>query len=101
LGHGDSLTEIHSTIDKDCRNLQPGQKVCIGTTDSPIMHGPQPQMPGTIATCKKYYLVKPDDNCWLIERDNRISHADFAKWNPAINSACGNLALNVNVCIAA
>ena len=56
-------------------------------------------MPGTVAACKKFHLVVPGEGCWVIEQTEKISHADFMRWNTGVNADCTNLWANARVCV--
>lgn len=49
----------------------------IAGSANPVNNGPQPQQPGTVSYCKKFYQVEPGDSCSGIEQRFGISAADF------------------------
>jgi hypothetical protein len=109
-----TVTLCCSAVGKDCMHLELDVYVCIGipglsskpasSSSSPTpkptpINGPQPQQPGTVSYCKKYYKVQPGQGCWDIQQSQHVSLADWAKWNPGVNTECGNLQPNVHVCV--
>lgn len=74
----------------------------ITTTTSkapePTNSGPQPQMPGIVSNCKKFYKVKSGDGCDAIAKANNISPAQFHAYNTFVDSKCTNLWLDYYVC---
>lgn len=67
-------------------------------TPSPTPKGPQPQQPGIVANCNKWYLVKSGDSCFTIEQAQAVSAANFQKWNTGIKADCSNLFVGYYVC---
>jgi hypothetical protein len=91
------LEEFHNwnpSIKTACSNLKLNQYVCVGVLPSPI------QDP-VAANCNKYHFVKSSaTTCQAIADYNRITIADFFKWNPEIaKPGCNNLLLNHWVCV--
>lgn len=64
----------------------------------PTNTGPQPQMPGIVSNCKKFYKIKSGDGCAAIAAANNISLAQFLAYNTAVDSNCGNIWLDYYVC---
>jgi len=60
---------------------------------------PSPLMPGTISTCKTFYLIKSGDTCGKIDAQFGLSLATFRKWNTMVNADCTNLFLGYYVCV--
>ncbi|KAI4125114.1 MAG: hypothetical protein LQ338_004442 [Usnochroma carphineum] len=58
---------------------------------TPTPNGPQPQQPGIISNCSKFYLVKSGDSCYTIEQAQKVSAANFQEWNTGIKTDCSNL----------
>ncbi|KAL8707967.1 MAG: hypothetical protein Q9220_007110 [cf. Caloplaca sp. 1 TL-2023] len=67
-------------------------------TPTPTPKGPQPQQPGIVADCNKYYLVKSGDSCYSIQQSQRISSGNFLKWNTGVKSDCSNLFMGYYIC---
>ena len=56
-------------------------------------------MPGTISTCKTFYLIKSGDTCGKIDAQFGLSLATFRKWNTMVNADCTNFFLDYYVCV--
>ncbi|KAL8913520.1 MAG: hypothetical protein Q9171_001708 [Xanthocarpia ochracea] len=63
----------------------------ISAPPTPTPNGPQPQQPGIVANCNKFYLVKSGDSCYTIQQAQSITAAEFFGWNTGIKSDCSNL----------
>ncbi|KAI4193919.1 MAG: hypothetical protein LQ350_008079 [Teloschistes chrysophthalmus] len=100
-------------VKSDCSQLYLGYYYCIaipGTptartttsttskTPTPTPKGPQPQQPGIVSNCNKYYLVKSGDSCYTIEQSQSVSAPNFQKWNTGIKADCSNLFVGYYVC---
>jgi hypothetical protein len=84
----------------------PGSNYCVGLVGTPRYPptapkagSPQPQQPGTVAFCKKFYKVKLGQGCWDIQQSEVVGVDNWAKWNPQVRGDCSNLQANVFVCI--
>ncbi|KAK8012877.1 LysM domain-containing protein [Apiospora marii] len=105
----------NSLVDANCSNLWLDYYVCVHTPGAaappttttttttskapgPTNSGPQPQMPGIVANCKKFYKVKSGDGCEAIAKANGISLAQFLAYNTAVDSKCSNIWLDYYVC---
>lgn len=77
----------------------PGTPTTRSATPSPTSSGPQPQQPGIVSSCNKYYLVKSGDSCNAIETSQGITAAHFFAWNTGVKSDCSNLLLGYYVCV--
>lgn len=98
----------------DCSNLWLDYYVCVHTPGAstpptttttitskapePTSTGPEPQMPGIVANCKKFYKVKSGDGCAAIAKANGISLTQFLAYNTAVDSSCSNIWLDYYVC---
>ncbi|CAK7210855.1 hypothetical protein SBRCBS47491_000919 [Sporothrix bragantina] len=91
----------NSGVDADCTNIQVGYYLCVGGGSGTVSTTPSPLQPGTISTCTKYHLVASGDTCASIESAAGITAAQWATWNPDVNSACTNIELGYYVCIGA
>ncbi|KAM7183709.1 hypothetical protein V8F20_012514 [Naviculisporaceae sp. PSN 640] len=98
-------------VDSNCANLWLDYYVCVHipgaaappTTTSnnpstPTNSGPQPQMPGIVANCKKFHKVKSGDECERIATSNNISLTQFMSYNTYVDKNCTNLWLDYYVC---
>lgn len=93
-------------MQSDCSKLMPGLNYCVGLAGTPRPpptttkpSGPQPQQPGTLSSCKKFYRVKPGQGCWDVQQSQVVSVDDWARWNPEVRKDCGNVQANVYVCV--
>ncbi|ERS96514.1 uncharacterized protein SPSK_01129 [Sporothrix schenckii 1099-18] len=91
----------NSGVNADCTNIQVGHYLCIAGGGGAVSSTPSPLQPGTISTCTKYHLVASGDTCASIEAAAGITAAQWAKWNPSVNSACTNIDLGYYVCVGA
>ncbi|OCK94859.1 carbohydrate-binding module family 50 protein, partial [Cenococcum geophilum 1.58] len=77
----------------------PGTPTTRSATPSPTSSSRQPQQPGIVSNCNKYYLIKSGDSCNAIERSQGITAAHFFAWNTGVKSDCSNLLLGYYVCV--
>jgi hypothetical protein len=61
---------------------------------------PSPIQPGMVNNCDAFYLVKPDEYCTAIAKQNFISLSQFYAWNPKVGTSCEGLWPDVYVCIS-
>ncbi|KAG2016846.1 hypothetical protein GB937_006048 [Aspergillus fischeri] len=94
------------SINAQCTNLWLDYYVCVhvpGATmispPQPTPTGPEPQMPGIVSNCAKFYQVKSGDSCWSIDNAAGITLAQFRSWNTQIDENCTNLWVDYYVCI--
>ncbi|SPJ71097.1 uncharacterized protein FTOL_00825 [Fusarium torulosum] len=100
-------------VGKDCSNLWKGTNACVGvigstptptTTTKPPTNSngittPLPIQDGMVSNCNKFHPVKSTTTCQGILDYNKITLADFVKWNPAVGKDCSNLWQNTNACV--
>ncbi|KAM5487940.1 hypothetical protein MaudMau93_004334 [Microsporum audouinii] len=99
-------------VKSDCSGLWRGYYYCTGvpgTPTKPITTGtpkptanpmnPQPQQPGRVKNCNKFYLVKNGDNCYNIEQKFSLSHNNFVRWNPDVKDDCSSLWQGYHMCV--
>lgn len=60
---------------------------------------PTPIQQGMVSNCNAFATVRPTTTCQGILDWNKITLADFVKWNPAVGPTCGNLWANTWACI--
>lgn len=77
----------------------PGATHVASPIPSPTPTGLQPQMPGIVSNCKKYYYVQSGDRCWIIEQVKGVSLQLILSWNKGINSDCTNMWAHAYNCI--
>ena len=100
------------TVKEDCSGMWAEVNVCVGvigatTTAQPTttttagngVQTPQPTQPGMVRNCNKFHWVAPGVVCSQITSFQRISLADFVKWNPTVGNDCTSMQANVNVCV--
>ncbi|KAK4210693.1 hypothetical protein QBC37DRAFT_442589 [Rhypophila decipiens] len=110
-----TVAQFHSWntfVDSTCGNLWRDYNVCVHipgaalpptTTTStkpaePTNTGPQPQMPGLVANCKKFHKVIEGDGCEALAKANNITLKQFMSYNTFVDSTCGNLWRDYYVC---
>ncbi|WEW59001.1 hypothetical protein PRK78_004469 [Emydomyces testavorans] len=94
-------------INAACSNLWLDYYVCVHTpgattvvpSPTPTPTGPQPQMPGIVENCKKFYLVKSGDSCYTIGMATGVSLSQLRMWNKNISPSCDNLWLGYYICV--
>ncbi|KAF2731444.1 hypothetical protein EJ04DRAFT_394902, partial [Polyplosphaeria fusca] len=60
---------------------------------------PEPTQPGAVCGCAKWHKVVDGNTCETIEKQYRISKAEFNKWNPKVGADCKTLWLGYYVCV--
>ncbi|KAM6527420.1 hypothetical protein FSOLCH5_003490 [Fusarium solani] len=102
-------------VDKGCTNLWLGAYACagvIGSTPKPTttakptvtqpgngISTPTPIQAGMVSNCNKFHIIGSTTTCQGIIDYNKITMANFKKWNTGINSACSNLWLGSYACV--
>ncbi|KAF4943698.1 hypothetical protein FGADI_13236 [Fusarium gaditjirri] len=72
------------------------------TTKQPSGNGvktPEAIQEGMVANCNKFHEVKDTTTCQGILNYNKITLADFVKWNPAVGKDCSGLWKGTSVCV--
>jgi hypothetical protein len=99
------------TVLSDCSGMWAEVNVCVGviassTTSPPSttvpsngVETPQPTQPGMVTNCNKFHWIAPGVVCSQVTSYQKISLADFVKWNPTVGSDCSTMQANVNVCV--
>jgi len=108
------------TVLNDCSGMWAEVNVCVGiiggsptstkpttttklttttTTPGNGVATPQPTQPGMVTNCAKFHWVAPGVICSQITSYQRISLADFVKWNPTVGDDCSAMQANVSVCV--
>lgn len=101
-------------VGSSCSSLFLGYYYCIAIPGTPTTrtststtsskaptatpNGPQPQQPGVVSNCNRWYLVKSGDSCYTIQQSQGVSVADWGKWNTGVKSDCSNLFVGYYVC---
>ncbi|RMJ12213.1 hypothetical protein CDV36_008133 [Fusarium kuroshium] len=94
-------------VNSGCTNLELGNYMCVGvtsTTPEPTTTGngistPTPIQSGMVSNCNKFHVVGKTTTCQGIVDYNKITMADFLKWNTGVNSGCTNLELGNYMCV--
>ncbi|KAM0492503.1 hypothetical protein ACHAP8_009858 [Fusarium lateritium] len=104
-------------VGKDCTGLWKGTSACvgvIGSTPSPTgaakpsptkttpgngIETPDAIQDGMVANCNKFHKVKDTTTCQGILDYNKITLADFVKWNPAVGKDCTGLWKDTSACV--
>lgn len=100
-------------VNSGCTNLQLGAYVCAGvlgdksssatTTTATLPNDgittPTPNQPGIVSNCNKFHLIKDTTTCQGIVDYNKITMANFLRWNTGITSSCTNLWLGTYACV--
>ncbi|KJR85305.1 LysM domain protein [Sporothrix schenckii 1099-18] len=95
-------------IGNDCSGLWLDTYVCVGVPGTPTAKptptptkGPSPVQDGIDPSCNSFYKVVKGDTCQKIvsSNKNKITLAEFYKWNPAVGDDCSSLYLDYYVCV--
>ncbi|PPQ88423.1 hypothetical protein CVT25_011225 [Psilocybe cyanescens] len=107
---GITLTQLltwNPEIDSECTNIQIGLAYCVsgpgatGSTSTTSTPAPSPTASGTITVgCTEYYTVVSGDSCPAIESKFSITFAQFQQWNPEVDTACDNILVGFQYCVA-
>jgi hypothetical protein len=108
------------TVQSDCSGMWAEVNVCVGviggastspttptptpTVPSPTSVGngvatPQPTQPGMVTNCAKFHWVAKGVTCGQIISYQKITTADFVKWNPTVGNDCTGMWAEVQVCV--
>ncbi|KAF1940334.1 hypothetical protein EJ02DRAFT_445507 [Clathrospora elynae] len=85
-----SLAEFvkwNPTVGSDCRTMQSDVNVCCGL------------QPGMVTNCKKFHWVAKGVTCSQIISYQKITFANFVKWNTGVGSNCNTMWSGNNVCV--
>ncbi|KAK4153834.1 hypothetical protein C8A00DRAFT_33378 [Chaetomidium leptoderma] len=105
------------SVGADCSNLWLGYNMCVGvvgstptttlkttstttTTKGNGVATPTPVQANMVKSCKKFHIVGDGTTCQAIATYDKITLADFYKWNPDVGSNCENLWLGYYTCVA-
>ncbi|KZL66303.1 LysM domain-containing protein [Colletotrichum tofieldiae] len=119
LQHGISVQQMQAwnpSVDSTCSGLWASFYVCVRTigfqppatsstskstttkSDNEITT-PTPNQPNMVKNCNKFHLIRTTTTCQGIVEYNKISMADFLKWNPSVGSNCESLWLDTYACV--
>jgi hypothetical protein len=103
------------TVKDDCTGMQAEVNVCVGViggstpiptpTPTPTksagngVQTPQPTQPGMVTNCNKFHYIAKGVVCSQVTSYQKISLADFVKWNPTVKDDCTGMQAEVNVCV--
>ncbi|KAG5809208.1 hypothetical protein H9Q74_013953 [Fusarium xylarioides] len=86
----------------DCNALLANAYACVSVTEtkgsSPTKKY-SPTQAGIAKNCAKYALVGKTTTCKSIETQNKLSFANFYKWNPAVGKHCQGLKKGYYICV--
>ncbi|XP_014561981.1 carbohydrate-binding module family 50 protein [Bipolaris victoriae FI3] len=109
----EDFVKWNPTVNDDCSGMWANVNVCVGvigggassptptTTTSPAngIQTPQPTQPGMTLNCKKFHYAAEGVVCSQLTSYNKISLADFVKWNPGVGSDCRTMWANTYFCV--
>ncbi|KAH7091201.1 LysM domain-containing protein [Paraphoma chrysanthemicola] len=95
------------TVNSDCSGMWAEVQVCVGVIGGPTttttagngIQTPQPTQPGMVTNCKKFHYAETGVVCSQITSFNRISLADFVKWNPGVGPDCTTMWAKTFTCV--
>ncbi|CEL01034.1 hypothetical protein ASPCAL00626 [Aspergillus calidoustus] len=79
-----------------------GAMATLTTTTTSAGNGiatPTPTLPGMVANCDAFYLVRSSDGCAAIASSKGISLAQLDAWNTNLGTGCTGLWAEYYVCI--
>ncbi|KAJ4111469.1 hypothetical protein NW768_011823 [Fusarium equiseti] len=107
-----------NAVGRECELLWAGTNACVGvigstpsltTTTKPKpatttvkgngIKTPEPIQEGMVSNCNKWHFVGETTTCLGIVDYNKITMADFIKWNPAVGKDCDQLWKGTNACV--
>lgn len=109
----DDFVRWNPTVRSDCTGLQADVNVCVRligamtTTAKPTtttsagngIQTSQPTQPGMVKNCKRFHYVAEGVLCSQITSFNKITLADFAKWNTGVGSDYRSMWAKTYVCV--
>ncbi|KAH7196947.1 uncharacterized protein B0J16DRAFT_327070 [Fusarium flagelliforme] len=96
-------------VSSKCNNLELGSYACVGviegsslpsTTTTTGVPTPTPTQAGMVKGCTKFHYVRDTTTCEGILNYDKITLAQFYKWNPAVKSDCSGLWTQTYACVA-
>jgi hypothetical protein len=98
------------TVGNDCSGMWAEVNVCVGiiggTTPKPSsttpgngVQTPQPTQPGMVSSCNKFHWIAKGVTCNQVYSFQKITLADFVRWNPTVKDDCTGMWSEVNVCV--
>ncbi|KAH8629882.1 carbohydrate-binding module family 50 protein [Alternaria alternata] len=106
----EDFVKWNPTVKDDCSGMWADVNVCVGvigggSTPTPTksagngIQTPQPTQPGMTTNCKKFHYAAEGVVCSQLTSYNKISLADFVKWNPGVGSDCRTMWANTYFCV--
>lgn len=101
-------------VGDDCSGIWTDTYYCIGIPGTPTTYPatsikptstgngvstPLPTQPGMVGNCNRFHFINKGVVCSQVISHQKITHADFVKWNPTVNSDCSGMQANVHVCV--
>ncbi|KAH7377902.1 hypothetical protein BKA66DRAFT_375695, partial [Pyrenochaeta sp. MPI-SDFR-AT-0127] len=77
-------------------------KVPTTTKPTPTGNGvstPLPTQPGIISNCNKFHYIAKGVVCTQVTSFQKITRADFVRWNPTVGDDCSGMQAEVIVCV--
>ncbi|KAK2035449.1 hypothetical protein LX32DRAFT_700234, partial [Colletotrichum zoysiae] len=112
------FAQWNPAVGSECTGMWAEVNVCVGviggntppsttakppaTTTAPAGNGvqtPQPTQPGMVADCNKFHWIAQGVSCGQVISYQKISLADFVRWNPTVGNDCTGMWADVNVCV--
>ncbi|EEY19239.1 LysM domain-containing protein [Verticillium alfalfae VaMs.102] len=103
----EQFVSFNPTVKSDCTGMQAEVNVCVGLiggNPTPTQTGngiatPQPIQPGMVSNCKKFHWIAQGVTCQQVISFQKITLADFVKWNTGVGSDCRTMWAETNVCV--
>ncbi|KAG9195645.1 hypothetical protein G6011_00766 [Alternaria panax] len=106
----EDFVKWNPTVKDDRSGMWANVNVCVGVIEggsSPTpttsagngIQTPQPTQPDMISSCKKFHYAAEGVVCSQLTSYNKISLADFVKWNPGVGSDCRTMWANTYFCV--
>ncbi|PNH40698.1 hypothetical protein VD0004_g6308 [Verticillium dahliae] len=103
----EQFVSYNPTVKSDCSGMQAEVQVCVGLiagNPTPTQTGngiatPTPIQPGMVSNCKKFHWIAQGVTCQQVISYQKITLADFVKWNTGVGSDCRTMWAETNVCV--
>ncbi|PNH36202.1 hypothetical protein BJF96_g391 [Verticillium dahliae] len=103
----EQFVSFNPTVKSDCTGMQAEVNVCVGLiggNPTPTQTGngiatPTPIQPGMVSNCKKFHWIAQGVTCQQVISFQKITLADFVKWNTGVGSDCRTMWAETNVCV--
>jgi hypothetical protein len=109
----DDFVKWNPTVGRTCTGMQAEVNVCVGviggstTTTKPTVtttagngiQTPQPTQPGMVENCKSFHFAAKGVVCSQLTSYNKITLADFVKWNSGVGADCRSMWADTYFCV--